>query len=267
MKLVLASGCVVVVAALAVACSGKIATVGSNGGEGDAQAAGSSGAGSSGSSNGGVTGSSGASGSGVGSSSNSGGSGSSGGSSSSGGSVGGDDAGDLDAGVDCGPIPTLHENPAGDIYCGLGADGGSLDCLASAGDGMCCLGGLIGNGVYAPEVCSPNAMVGCPNGGEDAGGTPAIPIQCNQVSDCTANGFQGASACCLQGASAPAIVPGCGYPKAKGGTAIVCEGSGGGPSTSCAAGEIQICSSDADCPSGTTCTPGKWKIFQLGFCL
>jgi hypothetical protein len=263
MKLLLGAGCLAV-AALAIACSGKLATVGSNGGEGDAQATGSSGATGSGSSNGGVTGSSGASSSGVGSSSNSGGSGNSGGSSSSGGSVGGDDAGLFDAGS-CGSIPTLHQDPPGDIYCGSG-DAGALDCLASAGDGMCCLGGSLGNGVYAAQVCSPNAMVGCPNGGEDAGGTPAIPIQCNQIADCTANGFQGAGACCLQGATAPSDPLGCGYLKAKGGTAIVCEGSVGGSATACAAGEIQICSSNADCPQGTTCTPGKWKIFQLGFC-
>jgi len=256
MKLVFASGCVVV-AALAIACSGKIANVGSDGGEGNGQTTGSSGATSSGSSNGGVTGSSGASSSGVGSSS-SGGSGNSGGSGGSG-SVGGDDAGVFFDAGSCGQIPSLHQNLAGDIYCGYGADGGVLDCLASAGEGMCCLGGSLGGGMYAPQACSPN-------GGEDAGGTPAIQIQCNQISDCTANGFQGATSCCLQGASAPTVVPGCGYLKSNGGTAIVCEGNGGGSSTSCAAGEVQICSSDADCPQGTTCKPGKWKIFQLGFC-
>jgi hypothetical protein len=264
MKLVLAAGCVAV-AALVIACSGKIATVGSDGGEGNAQATGSSGATGSGSSNGGVTGSSGASSSGVGSSSNSGGSGSSGASSSSG-SVGGDDAGVFDAGGNCGAIPMVHQNPPGDIYCGYDTDGGALECLASAGDGMCCLGGSLGNGMYAAQVCSPNAMVGCPNGGEEAGGTPAIPIQCNQIADCTANGFPGATACCLQGASAPSVVPGCGYLTSRFGSAIVCEGSGGGGATSCAAGEVQICSSPADCPSGTTCAVGKWKIFQLGFC-
>jgi hypothetical protein len=263
MKLVFAAGCVAA-AALGVACSGKIASVGSDGGEADAQVTGSSGATGSGSSTGGVTGGSGSSG--VGSSSNSGGSGNSGGSSSSG-SVGGDDAGDFDAGGDCGAIPHLHENPPGDIYCGYGADAGPLDCLASAGDGMCCLGGSLGNGEYAAQVCSPNAMVGCPNGGEDAGGTPAIPIQCNQIADCTANGFQGAGACCLQGASAPSASAGCDDLTSRAGTAIVCEGSAGGGATACAAGEVQICSSNVDCPSGTTCTPGKWKIFQLGFCL
>jgi hypothetical protein len=253
MKLMLGVGWVAV-AALAFACSGKIANVGSDGGEVDAQVTGSSGANSS----------SGASGSGVGSSSNSGGSGNSGGPGGSG-SVGGDDAGDFDAGVDCGRIPVLHPNPPGDIYCGYGDDGGVLDCLASAGEGMCCLGGSLGNGTYAAQVCSPNAMVGCPNGGEDAGGTPAIQIQCNQISDCTANGFQGAGACCLQGAAFGAV-PGCGYMQAKAGTAIVCEGNGGQGVAPCLPGEVQICSSNADCPQGTTCMPGKWKIFQLGIC-
>jgi len=126
---------------------------------------------------------------------------------------------------------------------------------------MCCLGGSLGGAMYAPQECSPNAMVGCTNGAPDAGGTAAIPIQCNQVADCTANGFQGAGSCCLQGASAPSIVPGCGYLKTKGGSAVVCE-----TNPVCAAGEAQICSTIADCPQGTACTPGKWKIFQIGFC-
>jgi hypothetical protein len=256
MTLLFGAACAAVALAV-MACSGKLATVGSDGG----QATGSSGAtgGGNGSSNGGVTGSSGASSSGVGSSSNGGSSGST--SSGSGGPI--DDAGVFDAGINCGSMPTLHPSQPGDIFCGLGADGGAIQCLASFGDGMCCLGGKLGNGTggYAPDMCSPNAMVGCPNGGEDAGGTAAIGIQCNQVADCTANGFQGAGSCCLQGATVPTVVPGCGYVRSKGGTAIVCE-----TNAVCAAGEVQICSSNVDCPQGTTCTAGKWKIFQLGFC-
>jgi hypothetical protein len=47
----------------------------------------------------------------------------------------------------------------------------------------------------------------------------------------------------------------------------VCEGTAGGTTaTACAAGETQVCSSQADCPTGTTCTAGKWKLYQLGFC-
>jgi hypothetical protein len=96
------------------------------------------------------------------------------------------------------------------------------------------------------------------------------------VTDCTGAGFSGAVACCLQGATAPAIVPGCTYPRAKAGTAVVCEGTPGGDAGTdaaatttgtCAVGEVQLCSSQSDCPTGTTCTAGKWKIFQVGFCM
>lgn len=255
MRLTLRGGAAAI-AVLVLACSGKLVGTGTDGGPGNQVTTGSSSSGGSGSiggsSNGASSGGSGASSSGIGSS----------GSGSSGSSGGSGSGGPVDGGMNCGSIPTLHVNPPGDIYCGPGADGGALDCLASAGDGMCCLGGSLGGGMYAPETCSPNAMVGCSNGAADAGGTAPIQIQCNQVADCTANGFQGAGACCLQGASAPAIVPGCGYLKSKGGTAVICEGS-----TICGPGEVQICSTNADCPSGTTCTPAKWKIFQVGFCM
>jgi hypothetical protein len=125
------------------------------------------------------------------------------------------------------------------------------------------LGGPVGSGVYAPQICAPNAA-GCMIPSEGMG---PVPIQCNQISDCPSNGAPGATACCLQGGSAPTPAPGCTYPKVKGGTAIVCEGNSGGAATSCAAGETQICSTNADCPSGTTCAPGRWKLFQLGFCM
>jgi hypothetical protein len=101
----------------------------------------------------------------------------------------------------------------------------------------------------------------------------AIGIACNQTSDCAANGMTGSVACCLQGAKGPNPVTGCGYDKASSGTAVVCEATTGGTTTdagymvgTCLAGETQICSSDTDCPTGTTCKPGKWKIYQIGFC-
>jgi hypothetical protein len=28
-----------------------------------------------------------------------------------------------------------------------------------------------------------------------------------------------------------------------------------------------MCSQQSDCPSGTTCTAGRWKIYEVGFCL
>lgn len=185
---------------------------------------------------------------------------SSGGSGSSSGSTG-------DAGTaDCGSIPTLHPNPAGDIYCGYAGDAGALDCVADSGTGWCCLGGKVGTG-YAPQICGANSAACIADGDPDAGPSGAgVPIQCNQIGDCAGNGSAGATACCLQGSPGFVTVPGCGYGKAKGGTAVVCEGTGGGAATMCAAGEVNLCLADTDCPSGMHCVAGKWKIFQVGYC-
>lgn len=195
-------------------------------------------------------------------------SGSSSGGSSSGSSGGSGSSSGGMTGADCGAkIPTLHPNPAGDIYCGYlpGDSGATLDCIAGgdAGGGWCCLGGSLGGGNYAPQICA-TSSAGCLADGDPDAGKPGIPIQCNQISDCAGNGASGATACCLQGASEETCMGG--FTKAFGGSAIVCEGSGGGSATACVAGEIQICSTAADCPSGTTCKPGKWKLYDLGFC-
>ena len=174
----------------------------------------------------------------------------------------------VDAGVDtgapdCGATPTLHAEPPGSIYCGF-VDGGALTCTTGQ---QCCLGGALGGGAFGPELCQATGTA-CNNGGSvDAGGSPAIPIACMQLSDCTANGIATAKACCLQGAIAPAPLPGCTYPKASRGTAIVCETAAGSSPVPCAAGEVQMCISQADCPTGTTCTAGRWKVYQVGFCL
>ncbi len=178
----------------------------------------------------------------------------------------GDSGGSSGGGMDCGTkIPTLHQNPAGDIYCGYlpGDSGAALDCVADSGTGWCCLGGSLGGGQYAPQICSANSA-GCLADGNPDAGKPGIPIQCNQISDCPGNGATGATACCLQGGSLESCAGG--FSKAVGGNQIVCEGSGGGSATACQPGEIQICSSQADCPSGSTCKPGKWKLYQIGFC-
>jgi hypothetical protein len=65
----------------------------------------------------------------------------------------------------------------------------------------------------------------------------------------------------LKAATLPAIVPGCGYFKAIGGSGAFCE-----QGTTCAAGETRLCESNADCAAGQSCTAFKWKIYQLGFC-
>jgi hypothetical protein len=175
-----------------------------------------------------------------------------------GGDAGVDAPADAVADVNCGSTPTLHQDEAGTIFCGFGFEAGA-DLLCPTGQ-QCCLGGPLDAGGFAAQQCTPSgsACTNPPGGG-------AIPIECGQSSDCTANGEPG-NVCCLQGATGPALVAGCGYYRATHGTAVVCElpATAGG---SCAPGETQICSTQSDCPAGTTCTPMKWKIFQLGFCL
>ena len=173
----------------------------------------------------------------------------------------GNDTGTTDAGTaECGTTPTLHVSEAGAIFCGYPADGGSaFSCNTGT---QCCLGGKLGSN-FLPEDCVTWGNA-CDNPPPDAS-SPGLPIECNQNADCTANG-KANNVCCLQGATAPAIVQGCGYYKSSpGGSAIVCEqGTGGACSGS---GEIQICSATSDCPTGKTCTPMKWKLYQLGFCM
>jgi hypothetical protein len=167
--------------------------------------------------------------------------------------------------ADCGSTPTLHVDEAGTIFCGF--TDAALDCVTGQ---ECCLGGyLVDSGTFAGQQCAASGAT-CSNGvfGSDAA-APPIPITCSQIADCKANGVTNAVACCLQGATAPADAPTCTYPKATLGTAVVCESNDAGANGAapCATGEVQICSSQADCPTGTTCTPGKWKILQVGFCL
>ena len=172
---------------------------------------------------------------------------------------GGQDAGNDVSTADCGSTPTLHPSDAGAIYCGF-VDGGSLIC----GTGQqCCLGGKVGNTFQNQDCVTWGGT--CDNPPPDSGTSPPVPIECGQNSDCTANGAASGSVCCLQGGTAPAQVAGCSYYKSSpGGSSIVCSAGSNGACPGST--DIQICSSDTDCPQGKTCTPMKWKIYQLGFC-
>jgi hypothetical protein len=159
---------------------------------------------------------------------------------------------------ECGSSPTLHDASAGSIFCGYPPDGGAgFSCTTGT---QCCLGGKVGQ-TFQPEDCVTWGNA-CDNPGPDAA-SPSVPIECEQTADCTANG-KTANVCCLQGGTAPAVFAGCGYYKSTpGGSAITCE-----PGVCSGATDIQICSSNADCPvTKPTCTPMKWKIYQLGFCM
>lgn len=168
------------------------------------------------------------------------------------------DGGGTTTDAGCGSSPSLHADTAGSIFCGY-TDAGPFSCTTG---NECCLGGEISKSVFAPEACAAFGTA-CTNP-VDGG----VQIECGQVSDCTANGVANA-ACCLQGATVPTIATGCSYYKASRGSGVVCEPGpdAGGSVPSCAAGEVQVCSAQADCPTGKTCTPMKWKLYQMGFCL
>lgn len=177
----------------------------------------------------------------------------------------GQDSGIPDTGTDsttadCGSIPSLHTSEAGAIFCGYLPDGGSSFSCTTGQE--CCLGGKQGTS-FLPEKCLTFGAT-CDNPLPDASTSPGLAIECNQNADCTANGQSGA-VCCLQGATTPVQVAGCGYYKSTQGTAITCETANAGACTGPT--DIQICEQQADCPSGKTCTPMKWKLYQLGFCL
>ena len=189
------------------------------------------------------SGSSGSSGSSSGTSGTSGGSsGTSGGSSgTSGGSSGtsGSSSGSSgDAGADCGKVPTLHPTDGGvGPFCPFLAGDGGRDCPTTQ---TCCHADNV-----APETCAadPNTCA-VPDGG--------ATFQCDTPLQCGAG-----TTCCLHGTvqSDPVCLTLFGS-KIKG---TFCEAT-------CAAGSVQICAQQSDCPAATTCTPFSTKGHQFGYC-
>ena len=160
---------------------------------------------------------------------------------------------------DCGATMSLFG--LANVYCGTTADGTTLACGLGQ---QCCLSESAGKGGLVPNQCAPwtRDASGCD------GGLNAIGVACAQIRDCAANGVHGGTlACCLQGASVPALVGSCSYPESTSGVAVICESTPGAGDLagSCASGEVQLCMTALDCP-GTQCVTGYWKNFEVGFC-
>ncbi len=162
--------------------------------------------------------------------------------------------GDSDMGSpDCGTAPNLHPGSMGQLYCPFGPDAGA-PIYCAAGTQYCCISGKVG-GVYPPSDCEDISAGGCTAVMQMVQGS--TQIQCEDpATDCpAATGY----VCCAS--PAPQPVAGCGYSKITGWAYSKCE-----MGTACAAGETQICESQAECPSGLACVPMKAKGVQMGFC-
>jgi hypothetical protein len=120
----------------------------------------------------------------------------------------------------------------------------------------CCIGGATTSGGFANDDCEMwgNNCTNPPGMG--------LQVECNQPADCAANNKPN-NICCLNG-TLPAQLAGCptGDIKATGGTGATCNAG-----TSCGAGNTQLCLQDSDCTAPMKCTPFRWKIVQLGFCM
>lgn len=200
----------------------------------------------------------------------------------------------------CKSDPTLHAGTPGDIFCGY-TDAGSFSC--STGQ-QCCLGGKLGTG-FAPEACETFGGT-CTNGSgplpiecqqpEDcAANAKTGAVCCLQggaslpapVSGCDAKDLKsqgGSGIVCEMPHANPVAGSDAGTSDAgepdggasdagssdAGSSADAApqadSGTGGGVG-SCAAGELQVCEAQSDCPTGKTCTPTRWKLYEIGVCL
>jgi hypothetical protein len=165
-----------------------------------------------------------------------------------------------DAGSDaCGDTPTLHPGTVGGgIYCPFGPDSGTLYCGAADGgeaaDPICCISGQVGSS-YPPSICGASVS-GC-GFQADAGNTT---VQCEDpATDCPA-----ANVCCGKAESNKTPTPymTCGYDKLSDWESTTCVPA----ATGCAAGDFQLCTSNAECTAPATCTPFKSKGLDLGWC-
>jgi hypothetical protein len=178
-----------------------------------------------------------------------------------------DDSGIADAGADsCGSSPSIHAGEAdGGIYCPFGPENeaGTEQTTLYCGSGgspakLCCIGGELASGSYPPSNCAASCSFQATSGN--------TTIQCEDPNtDCPSGNI-----CCGGAEKTIEQVEGCGYYKlsdwvyTKCESAKTCAASATAPATGA---EFQVCASQAECPSGKTCTPFKAKGIDLGFCM
>lgn len=196
-------------------------------------------------------------------------------SSGSSGDTDGSSSGGLDAGPDCSGAPKVKSSDG--PYCFAVADAGEggapkgMDC-PSADKEICCSGQrLAGDAGFENSTCETATVASSSGGGYDPSsvcqnGFTVEPKQyhCTEAKHCPGTG----EICCAIGADAGVTLqpgsdkdfPGCNvyFQSAKyvGGTR--CQ-------KDCAAGEIQLCSSDSECKNGK-CLPITIDGRYTGFC-
>jgi hypothetical protein len=178
-----------------------------------------------------------------------------------------------DAGPDCSaaPKPPNKDHPPGP-FCFSAADGG---CDTQGKDEVCCSDAKYPDGGFAPPQCA-KALDDVQNGGYKSGACTAafagtvdggLEFHCTEASHCPNSGEK---CCVIAGfvgtpqAQQNKDFPGCqtyfnsGNPAFVGGTR--CE------KTACKAGELTLCSKDADCTAGK-CLPIKLANRFTGVCI
>lgn len=165
----------------------------------------------------------------------------------SGGDAQAKDSGTADAAKECGTAPALHTTPTEGVFCPFQADSGAADasaaCPSTPGE-HCCIYPKAAN---KPATCNTVAQ-GC-DGEIDAGGSD---FACDEPADCV-----GGQVCCLDGIALKDPV--CYYFGSKV-RQTKCRIGG------CNAGELTVCSAQADCATGT-CTAMDTKGKELGVCV
>ena len=186
-------------------------------------------------------------------------------------SVGGGDtampSADADVDAGCGDNPALHPNtPGGGVYCpfGAAADGGDLTLYCGADGGaanVCCIGGENANSTYPPSICSAGTCTFTATSGN-------TQVQCEDpATDCPAG-----NVCCGSASKSHTIEQktGCTYDDLSDWVYTKCEKGTACAATSTAPGtgpEFQLCTSNAECGGGKTCTPFKAKGIDMGYCM